>query len=104
MKIRFYETAAGQRPVQKYLAGLEVSERAEVAEALDAVQRYGLQEVEARPIQGKLWEIKVSQHRIFYVLLLGPEMVLLHAYKKQSQKAPPKEIETAKKRMRDLIS
>lgn len=89
--------------MQKYLAGLESDERAEVAEALDAIQHYGLEDVETRQIQGKLWEIKVSRHRMFYMILLGPEMVLLHAYKKQSQKAPPREIETAKKRMKDLL-
>jgi transcriptional regulator with XRE-family HTH domain/phage-related protein len=86
VKIRFYETPSGQRPVEKYLAGLESTERAEVVEALDAAERYGLGEVETRAIEGKLWEIKVPRHRVFYVLLLGPEMVLLHAYKKQSQK------------------
>lgn len=30
-------------------------------------------------------------------------MVLLHAYKKQSQKAPKKEIETAERRMLEVI-
>ncbi|MGQ0505990.1 MAG: type II toxin-antitoxin system RelE/ParE family toxin [Myxococcaceae bacterium] len=47
-------------------------------------------------------ELKISQHRIFYVVIAGPEMVLLHAYKKQGQRAPPREIEVAKSRMKEV--
>jgi phage-related protein len=48
-----------------------------------------------------MWEIKISSasggYRIFYIGLKTNTntMVLLHAYKKQSQKAPKKEIDTA---------
>ena len=41
--------------------------------------------------------------RVFYVMIDGPEMVLLHAYKKQSQKAPQSEIDTAEKRMKEVL-
>ena len=57
-------------------------------------------------IEGKLWEIKIrihgKQHRIFYVVLKGNEMILLHAYLKKTQKAPIKEIEVAKQRMKTV--
>lgn len=42
--------------------------------------------------------------RIFYVTVQHDALVLLHAYKKQSQKAPTKEIETAEKRMLEVTS
>jgi phage-related protein len=48
-----------------------------------------------------MWEIKIRSasggYRIFYIGLKTNTntMVLLHAYKKQSQKAPKKEIDTA---------
>jgi hypothetical protein len=39
--------------------------------------------VDFRQIGGKLWELKIrthgSQHRIFYVVLEGNQMILLHA-------------------------
>ena len=54
-------------------------------------------------IEGKLWELKITRHRIFYVLIVGPVMVLLHAYKKQGQKAPPRELEVARKRMKGVL-
>jgi len=55
-------------------------------------------------IEGKLWEIRVSAHRVFYVLIDREEMVLLHAYKKQGQKLPLKEREVAMRRMKELLS
>lgn len=40
---------------------------------------------------------------MFYVCIKADNMVLLHAYKKQSQKAPKKEIEIAEKRMLEVF-
>jgi phage-related protein len=40
---------------------------------------------------------------VFYVLVTGPELVLLHAYRKQSQKAPRGEIEIAMRRMKEVL-
>jgi phage-related protein len=44
-----------------------------------------------------------ASHRIFYVTVTGPMIVLLHAYKKKSQKAPVQEIETAVRRMKEVL-
>jgi phage-related protein len=43
-----------------------------------------------------------KHHRIFYVVLKGNEMILLHAYLKKTPKAPVKEIQIAKQRMKQL--
>lgn len=42
-------------------------------------------------------------YRIFYVTIKQSLTILLHAYKKQSQKAPKKEIEIAEKRMLEVL-
>ncbi len=57
-----------------------------------------------RQIEGKLWEVKVSRHRVFYVSIAGPEMVLLHAYKKQGQKAPGRELDVARQRAKEILN
>ena len=89
-----------------YINGLAKPERARVLEALDQIERRGLAaiRVQFRQIEGKLWEIKIGSHRVFYVMIDGEEMVLLHAYKKQQQKLPIKERETALRRMKELLS
>lgn len=104
MKIRFYLTAAGANPVVKYLDGLDGKDATEVFASLRYIEIHGLDgSVVCRPISGKLWELKVSQQRVFYVVVSGPEVVLLHAYKKQGQKAPRGEIEVALKRMKEVL-
>jgi phage-related protein len=106
LKVTFYTTASGRSPVLDYIRDLSKPERARLLEALDQIERYGFDavRVQFRQIEGKLWEIRVSAHRVFYVLIQQEEMVLLHAYKKQGQKLPLREREVAMKRMKELLS
>ncbi len=82
---------------------------ADLLSALKGIQENGTAAVGVafRQVEGKLWELKIrthgNQHRIFYVVMRGKEMYLLHAYLKETQKAPLKEIETAKLRMKLLM-
>ena len=108
MQIIFYRTPAGQEPVREYLLGLSLRERAATADILDAIQEYGLQApgVRFRQVKGKLWEFYVeagTSHRIFYIVITGPMMVLLHSYKKQSRKAPVREVKIAELRMKEVL-
>lgn len=103
--VRFYVSPAGESPVERYLESLESRERARVTDVLDRVRTEGLRAfgVVSRQIEGKLWEIKVSRHRVFYVVIDGPIVVLLHAFQKQSRKAPKAEIDVARARMKEVI-
>ena len=103
--VRFYQTAAGAKPVAKYMRSLDKQARAALADALFAIQEKGIQEsgVSCRQIDGRLWEIRPADQRAFYVLLTGAVMVVLHAYKKEGQKAPKKEVDLATKRMNEVI-
>lgn len=93
------------RQVEEFLNDLPKHERAEVDAILEDLKDHGLAAplVSMRQIRGKLWELRISRTRIFYVMLGSNTMVLLHVYKKQSQKTPHHEIETALRRMRDLL-
>ena len=106
MRVTFYTTASGRSPVLDYVRDLSKPEHARLLQALDQIERHGFDavRVQFRQIEGKLWEIRVSAHRVFYVLIEREEMVLLHAYKKQGQKLPLKEREVAIKRMKELLS
>lgn len=93
------------RQVSDYIDKLPKEQRAIIYAVLEDIKKFGLHAplVSMRQIKGKLWEIKISQARIFYVVIEGNTMVLLHAYKKQSQKAPQHEIETALRRMKEVL-
>ena len=105
MIIRRYTTARGRSPIDEYLDGLPAAEAAKVAAVLESIRQEGLAAplVSMRQIRGKLWELRISQSRIFYVVVVGDTMVLLHAYKKQGQRAPAREIETAGQRMAEVL-
>jgi phage-related protein len=108
MRIIFYRSLAGREPVRDHLSGLSLRDRAAAADVLDAIREHGLQAsgVRFKQIREKLWEFYVeagASYRIFYVTVTGPMMVLLHAYKKKSQKAPVQEIETAIRRMKEVL-
>ncbi len=108
--VNYFRTHSGKAPVEQYIDDIDnKEERAEILSALKGIQEYGTEAVgvEFRQIEGKLWELKIkthgNQHRIFYAVMKGNEMVLLHAYLKKTPKAPLREIETAKQRMKQLM-
>lgn len=95
--------------MEKYIDDIDnKEERAEILATLNGVQQHGTDAigVEFRQIEGKLWELKIkshgNQHRIFYVVQKGKEMFLLHAYLKKTPRTPMNEMETAKRRMKQL--
>lgn len=106
MKVTFYATASGRSPVWDYLKDLEKGKRARILEGLKQIEEFGFDalKVRFRQIEGKLWEIKITAHRIFYVIVEPQELILLHAYKKQGQKMPLKEREVAVRRMKEVLS
>jgi len=54
-----------------------------------------------RQLYKKLWEIKISQERIMYVIRDAESVFFLHICKKQKGKAEKKNIELAKKRAKE---
>jgi len=110
MKIFFYETAAGNSPIKRFIDGLPKADQARFFEVVDEVEDYGFSAVRIifKPIERKLWEIKFSSatsgYRIFYCLLKKETMVWLHAFSKKTQKTPLREIEVARKRMKEVLS
>lgn len=102
--VRFYASVSGRSPVETYLAELPTEDRVAILDVLEEVRTAGLSAgVSTRQIDGKLWEIRVSRHRVFCVTIAGPTVVLLHAYKKQSRKAPRSEIAVARSRMKEVL-
>jgi phage-related protein len=111
MRIFFYSKKNSNRsPVVGFIEKLQSKDRAKILACLKGVEDLGFEclRVQFRQIQGRLWEIKIRSSsagfRIFYVSLIGNALMLLHGYKKQSQKAPKKEIDTAMQRMLEVIA
>ncbi len=109
MKVIFYTNEKGKSPVADMIEDISKVEKAKVLACLKSVEDLGLDSprVQFRQIRSKLWEIKIraldSSYRIFYVIIKNNRFILLHAYKKKSQKAPVKEIDLAEKRMMEVL-
>lgn len=54
-----------------------------------------------KQIEGKLWELRPLPHRVFFAVIEGNQLILLHQFRKKSQKTPKNEIERAKREMAD---
>ena len=62
-----------------------------------------LESIETRQIENKLWEIKFRKHnRIYYVLLDRDNIYLLHACKKQKDKAEQRDLNRARDRAKNI--
>ena len=90
--------------MRDYIAGLPERERDDWDEALTLLGSFRLEApVSLRQLEGKLWEIRVGRHRIAYVVVTALEMVLLHAFKKQGQRTPRRDLDLALRRAREVL-
>lgn len=103
--IVFYKDHRGKCPPLEFIEELPVMEQARIRNALRLLQEFGtnLSMPHAKPIQGKLWELRPGGIRLFYFAYIEQQFVILHGYRKQSQKAPDREIEIAMRRMQELM-
>ena len=103
--IVFYKDHRGKCPPLEFIEDLPVMEQAKIRNALRLLQEFGtnLSMPHAKPIQGKLWELRPGGIRLFYFAYIEQQFVILHGYRKQSQKAPGGEIAIAVRRMQELI-
>ncbi len=98
--VTYYETVRGDQPVKAYIEALPDKERAKVKALIDNLSvKIVLNEPHAKKI-GSLFELRPGAHRIFYCYHEG-KVVLLHAFRKKSNKTPQREIDTAYNRMNE---
>jgi phage-related protein len=105
--IYYFRKPSGKEPVREFIDSLPDHDIARIFFDLDLIRKRGLKDcgLSLRHIEGKLWEVRFklsAGYRIFYCCI-SEQLCLLHAYKKQSTKAPEKEIEIARKRMREVM-
>jgi len=98
MEICFYIKSNESSPIIDFIEKQDKRTKAKILGCLESIELLGIESnrVQFRQIEGKLWEIKIRtvnvSFRLFYVQL-KLTLVVLHGYKKQSQKAPDKEIQ-----------
>ena len=101
MDIYDYTTRGGKNVITNYIDKLSAKERLEIYDIRQEIRKHGMdafEKVDTRQLRGKLWEIRVSQTRIMYVIVDTNGVAFLHICKKQKGKAEKQEIEKALER------
>jgi phage-related protein len=113
MELLFYQTEQGRQPVREYIDDLDRDDKAQIIADFELIRKYGLMDapVSTRKLQGgqfkgKLWELKTgkgNQHRIFYCVIVGTQLIMLHACKKQKEGGQKKDLDTALGRLENYL-
>jgi phage-related protein len=106
LSVRFYRTDSGNEPVRDWLKSMPFDYKKEIGEDIKTVQfgwPVGMPIV--RKLDPGLWEVrshvKDGIARVIFTVH-GDCMILLHGFIKKSQKTPSEELETGKRRKKNL--
>ena len=110
-KIRFYEDKKGKSPILDYIKALDVKTDKDsrikvnkIYDYIDYLREAGprAKEPYAKHLDGVIWELRPIRDRILYAAWDGNSFILLHIFKKDTQKTPRREIEQAKRNLADI--
>lgn len=102
---RFYKTPAGKSPVEDFMDTLADDDAVRVLTAMSVVQRDGLRR--AVRLTDRVWEVKAAGDKQTFRVLFGRQgrwgqvLLAVEAFSKKTQKAPPRLIRLAEKRLAD---
>ncbi|MBF0425643.1 MAG: type II toxin-antitoxin system RelE/ParE family toxin [Magnetococcales bacterium] len=95
--------------VQEEIDSWPTDMRAKLARIIDLIEDFGLHHVRepyVRHSQDKLWEMRVRGDddvaRAIYVMARARRIIILHAFRKKTQKTPDRAIRLARERMKEL--
>jgi phage-related protein len=108
LDVVFFRTEAGNEPVREWLQRLAREDRRTVGEDIKTAQfgwPIGMPLI--RKLASDLWEVRSricnGISRVMFTVD-GQTMVLLHGFQKKSQRTPPADLMTAKRRLAQLRS
>lgn len=111
-QIKFYRDKDGKEPLKEYLEELEAHKDKDsrinlkkIYDYIEALSEYGtvLGEPFINHLEGDIWELRPLRNRILFFGYDGNQFVLLSHFIKKTQKTPKRELEKAKRLMRDYI-
>jgi phage-related protein len=105
--VRFYRSATGREPVLEWLRDLDREDRRAIGLDLMRVQfGWPLGMPLVRSLKDGLWEVRSSlpSQKIARLILCFHEktLIVLHGFIKKTQKTPAADLETAKRRMKEV--
>ncbi len=114
-RVEFYETADGKSELWNFLEELRMKavtskdariQHKQISLYIQLLQDNGthLNEKITKHLEDGIWELRPGYNRIFYFFFENDTFVLLHHFRKKSQKTPKREIEKAKSERSDYLA
>ena len=112
-KVRFYRKKDGESPVEEYIKKLAAQKGKDarinlgkIRDYIKILEEHGTRAGEpfVKKVDDKddIWELRPLGNRIFFVAWVENTFVLLHAFQKKTQKTPPRQIDQARRELKDL--
>jgi len=103
MNVYHYETAGGKNLILDYINSLS---KAEIIDGLSVLEKFENDKIDTltiKPWQGKISEVYFYKHNgIFYIVVNGDDVYMLHACRKQKNKTEKRDSEIVIKRAKEL--
>ncbi len=111
-EIEFYEDERGYSDVEEFIRGLREKSStskdarinlSKVVAYLDILEEMGTRvgEPVTKHLDGDIWELRPLANRILYAYYKDNKFLMLHHFKKKSQKTPRGEVDKAKRELED---
>ena len=111
-EIEFYEDKKGHSQIVNWIKEMDNNPTKENKSTLKKLY-YQMERLEydgtfigeplVKQIEGKIWELRPIPNRVFFTTLEDNQLILLHQFRKKSQKTPKREIEQAKRELSDWL-
>lgn len=106
-RVKFFQTDRGDYPVKDFILEQDPQTHARIILSIELLRDNGpfLKPPHIKKLKDKLYELRIKSKvpiRIFYTIYEN-EYYLLHAFKKKSQKTPPREMKLAIDRLGEII-
>lgn len=113
-EIEFYETEDGKCPIWEFLEALRLKaptnkdariQHKQASLYIELLQQNGthMNAEITKHLDDGIWELRPGNNRVFYFFYQNDTYVLLHQFRKKSQKTPKREIEKAKTERNDYL-
>ena len=108
--VEHYVTESGHDYVKDYIDDISknygMKDLVLVDSAIKLLENHGFEAIKYRAqlikkLDGDLYELRPGKNRLLFFFFDGKRFVLLHAFRKKTQKTPQHEIYTAQLRMKD---
>lgn len=109
-KIEYCESSSGNKPIEEFINSLEEKAQVKILRTLELLEEFGIRMglPHVKKLTGtSLWELRIlgsNNIRVFYITRAQKRFLLLHAFKKKTQKTNRKEIKVALERLREYES